>query len=94
MPLTLELNAPLAQEATRFRGLDDPTAEGREHEQLRGADRIHVVSAALLRYVRAVAPGVPAAWIPNGADVSSFQAASRSSCRSSKAGPSWASSAA
>jgi glycosyltransferase involved in cell wall biosynthesis len=75
VPLTFEVNAPLAQEATRYRGLDDPLAEQREHETLRGANRIHVVSPALFRYVRSVAPDVPAAWIPNGADVSRFRAA-------------------
>jgi glycosyltransferase involved in cell wall biosynthesis len=75
IPLTLEVNAPLVREATRFRGLDDPAAEQREHEALRAADRIHVVSSALLRYVRSVAPDVPAAWIPNGADVSRLRAA-------------------
>jgi glycosyltransferase involved in cell wall biosynthesis len=74
-PLTLEVNAPLVQEATRYRGLDDPVAEQREHETLRAADRIHVVSSALLRYVRSVAPDVPAAWIPNGADVSRLRTA-------------------
>jgi glycosyltransferase involved in cell wall biosynthesis len=75
MPLTLEVNAPLVAEATRYRGLDDPSAEQREHETLRAADRIHVVSSALLRYVRSVAPEVPAAWIPNGADVPLLRAA-------------------
>jgi glycosyltransferase involved in cell wall biosynthesis len=75
VPLTLEVNAPLAQEAARYRGLDDPLAEQRERETLSGADRIHVVSPALLRYVRSVAPDVPAAWVPNGADVSRFRAA-------------------
>jgi glycosyltransferase involved in cell wall biosynthesis len=75
IPLTLEVNAPLAQEATRYRGLDDPFAEQREHQTLRAADRIHVVSSALLGYVRSVAPDVPAAWIPNGAEVSPFHAA-------------------
>jgi glycosyltransferase involved in cell wall biosynthesis len=75
LPLTLEVNAPLVQEAMRFRGLDDPHAEEREHATLRGADRIQVVSSALGRYVRAVAPEVPVALIPNGADVRRFQAA-------------------
>ena len=73
VPLTLEVNAPLVAEASRFRGLADPNAQAWEHETLRAADRIQVVSSALLRYVRAVAPGVPAAWIPNGADVSAFR---------------------
>jgi glycosyltransferase involved in cell wall biosynthesis len=75
LPLTLEVNAPLAHEATRYRGLDDPYAEQREHETLRSADRIHVVSPALLSYVAAVAPDVPATWIPNGAEVARFRAA-------------------
>jgi glycosyltransferase involved in cell wall biosynthesis len=75
IPLTLEVNAPLAQEATQHRGLDDPFAEQREHETIRAADRIHVVSPALLRYVRSLAPDVPAAWIPNGAEVSWFREA-------------------
>jgi glycosyltransferase involved in cell wall biosynthesis len=75
IPLTLELNAPLAQEATRYRGLNDPLAERHEHERLRAADRIQVVSSALLRYVRSIAPDVPAAWIPNGADVGRFRSA-------------------
>lgn len=75
IPLTLEVNAPLAQEATRYRGLDDPFAEQREHETLRAADRIHVVSSALLGYVRSVAPDVQSAWIPNGANVSPLRAA-------------------
>lgn len=73
VPLTLEVNAPLAAEATRFRGLADPDAQAWEHETLRAADRIHVVSSALLHYVRAVAPHVPAARIPNGANVAAFQ---------------------
>ena len=75
VPLTLEVNAPLAGEATRYRGLDDPAAEQREHQTLRSADRIQVVSSALLRYVRSAAPAVPAAWIPNGAEVARFRAA-------------------
>lgn len=75
LPLMLEVNAPLVLEATRYRGLDDPTAEHREHESFRAADRIQVVSSALARYVRSVAPEVPLAWIPNGADTSAFRAA-------------------
>jgi glycosyltransferase involved in cell wall biosynthesis len=73
LPLTLEVNAPLVEEATRYRGLADPDAEAWEHETLRAADRIHVVSSALLRYVQSVAPGVPAEWIPNGAHVAAFR---------------------
>ena len=73
LPLTLEVNAPLVEEATRFRGLNDPGAKKWEHATLRSADRIHVVSSALLHYVSAVAPEVPAQWIPNGADIKAFQ---------------------
>jgi glycosyltransferase involved in cell wall biosynthesis len=75
LPLTLEVNAPLAKEATRYRGLADPNAQAWEEETFRAADRIQVVSSALLRYVRSVAPGVPAAWIPNGAHVAAFRSA-------------------
>ncbi len=75
LPLMLEVNAPLVAEATRYRGLDDPTAAHREHESFRAADRIQVVSSALAGYVRSVAPEVPLAWIPNGADTSAFGAA-------------------
>jgi glycosyltransferase involved in cell wall biosynthesis len=75
LPLTLEVNAPLVAEATQFRGLADPAAQAWEHETFRAADHIHVVSAELLRYVRSVAPGVPARWIPNGANVAAFHEA-------------------
>jgi glycosyltransferase involved in cell wall biosynthesis len=75
LPLTLEVNAPLVEEATRYRGLADPDAQAWEHETFRAADRIQVVSSALLRYVRSVAPSVPAAWIPNGAHVAAFSGA-------------------
>ena len=75
VPLTLEVNAPLAQEATRYRGLDDPHAFDREHRTLRSAERILVVSRPLLDYVRSVAPRVPARWIPNGVDTLAFTSA-------------------
>ena len=73
LPLTLEVNAPLAEESTRYRGLEDPAAQAREHRTFRDADRIQVVSSALLRYVRSVAPDVPLTWIENGADVARFR---------------------
>jgi glycosyltransferase involved in cell wall biosynthesis len=71
----LEVNAPLVEEATRYRGLDDPDATCRERRTLRTADRIQVVSPALLRYARSVAPNVPSCWIPNGVDIRSFRRA-------------------
>ncbi len=74
VPLTLEVNARLVEEATRYRGLVDPAAEQREQRTLRDADRIHTVSSALLSWVRESAPAVPATWIPNGADVAHFRA--------------------
>lgn len=75
VPLTLEVNAPLVAEAERFRGLCDPNSAARERLTLRTSDRIHVVSAALFRYARATAPGVPVAHIPNGAAVERLRAA-------------------
>lgn len=75
LPLTLEVDAPLVQEATRYRGLADPDAQDWEEETLRSADRIHVVSSALLRYVRRVAPDVPSEWIANGCGTAAFRSA-------------------
>ena len=75
VPFILEVNAPLVEEAQRYRGLDDPLAPERERQTLRGADRIHVVSPALLRYVQQVAPAVPACCIPNGVDLDTFDVA-------------------
>jgi glycosyltransferase involved in cell wall biosynthesis len=75
LPLTLEVNAPLVAEATRFRALADPGAQAWEHKTFRAADQIQVVSTELLRYVRSVAPSVPVRWIPNGADVAAFREA-------------------
>lgn len=75
LALTLEMNAPLVSEATRHRGLNDADAQAREEETLRSADRIHVVSSELRRYVNTVAPDVPVRWIPNGADVEHFSGA-------------------
>jgi glycosyltransferase involved in cell wall biosynthesis len=71
----LEVNAPLVEEATRYRGLDDPDAACRERRTLRTVDRIQVVSPALLRYARSVAPNVPSCWIPNGVDIRNFRRA-------------------
>lgn len=75
LELTLEVNAPLVREATRFRGLQDPGAAERERSVLRAADRIQVVSPALASWARAQAPEVPVAHIPNGADVAPIAAA-------------------
>lgn len=73
VPHVLEVNAPLVAEARRFRRLDDVHAEEREREVLRTTDGICVVSRALLTWVAAVAPQVPAVMLPNGADLSAFR---------------------
>src|SRR5258708_23362434 len=57
LPLTLEVNAPLVEEATRYRRLADPDAEAWEHETPRDAHPLHAVSSALL-------PSVPPAPPP------------------------------
>jgi glycosyltransferase involved in cell wall biosynthesis len=85
--LMLEVNAPLADEAARYRTLDDPDAADREHQTLRAADRIQVVSSALLRYVKSVAPDVPSRWIPNGVDARIFQEAAPASLPAAGSGP-------
>lgn len=75
VPHILEVNAPLVSEAQRYRGLSDPNAAEREQAALRTADCIQVVSPALLRWVRSLAPDVPAVCIPNGADLAAFRTA-------------------
>ncbi len=73
LPLLLEVNAPLVEEARRFRGLVDPAADGRELEVLAGADHIQVVSQALCEMVHTRVPQVPCTWIPNGVDLELFR---------------------
>src|SRR5260370_31561138 len=51
LPLTLEVNAPLAEEARRYRQLTDPRAQEREEQAFRAAESFHVVSPARLRYL-------------------------------------------
>jgi glycosyltransferase involved in cell wall biosynthesis len=85
--LMLEVNAPLAEEAARYRGLDEPDAAYRERQTLRAADRIQAVSTALLRYVKSVAPDVPSRWIPNGVDTQIFHRAAPASLAATGPGP-------
>jgi glycosyltransferase involved in cell wall biosynthesis len=70
----LEVNAPLVEEAVRFRGLPDaPSWRERERALLTQAESLIVVSTALRE--RAIASGaVPEriTLIPNGADLESF----------------------
>jgi len=74
LPLVLEVNAPLVDEAARFRGLTDVlTWRRREREQLANADFVIAVSQPLA--VHAVACGVPrerVSVVPNGVDLAGF----------------------
>jgi glycosyltransferase involved in cell wall biosynthesis len=83
----LEVNARLVEEATRYRGLADPDAACRERRTLRTVDGIQVVSPALLRYARSIAPNVPACWIPNGVDIRSFRRAPPAGVTPPSSGP-------
>ena len=77
VPYILEVNAPLWQEAERYRSLFfAQTARSLARDALLGAERILVVSSALAEIVRK--EGVPAGKIEvigNGVDVESFAAA-------------------
>ncbi len=73
VPLLVEVNAPLDEEATRFRGRA-PTPEPRMRRLLEGADVVYVVSRALVDW--AVARGAHAERVrvlPNGVDVAAFE---------------------
>jgi glycosyltransferase involved in cell wall biosynthesis len=53
IPHLLELNAPLSEEAARYRSLDDPdNAERLEREVISGADVVFAVSPPLADYAR------------------------------------------
>jgi glycosyltransferase involved in cell wall biosynthesis len=77
VPLVLEVNAPLVQEAARHRGLTGvEAAQERERRAFAGADAIGAVSRAVLAHVRRTAPdGPPSRWIPNGVEVERFATA-------------------
>ncbi len=74
LPLVLEVNSPLRQEAAAFRCLhDDALAAHIEAEQLRAAHTVVVVSEALARYV--IAQGASpdkVIVLPNGVDPRHF----------------------
>jgi len=76
-PLVLEVNAPLVDEARRWRALGVPEhAAAIEGMLLRGADRVACVSNAIVDWVRAL--GVPSERVlllPNAADPERFPAA-------------------
>jgi len=74
VPLVVEINAPLDEEARRFRGRE-PTPEMLERQRrlLEGADLVYVVSDALAEY--AWARGARRGRVrvlPNGVDTASF----------------------
>jgi glycosyltransferase involved in cell wall biosynthesis len=77
VPFTLEVNAPLVDEATRYRGLDHVAAwRMREQTLLRASERVIVVSNALRSH--AIRAGVQAdrvAVVPNGVDLEGFAGA-------------------
>lgn len=74
--LLLEVNAPLVNEATRYRGLINPGAAlERERQVFASADAIQVVSARLMTYVRSVAPDAHVHLLPNGVEFARFASA-------------------
>jgi glycosyltransferase involved in cell wall biosynthesis len=76
IPIVVEVNAPLVHEAARYRGLDNLEEALASEQRLFGAAAATVgVSRAVVAYAGQVAPGTPAYWIPNGADVGRFAAA-------------------
>lgn len=79
LPLVLEVNAPLIEEAQRYRSLADvETASAIERTQLAAAAAVSVVSDALRRYV--IGRGAAPARVfvtPNGVDAQHFHPAVR-----------------
>ncbi len=83
LPFVLEVNAPLVEEAARYRGLADvQTWRAREQAVLASADAVIAVSGGVRDHV--VAAGVPDARVyvvHNGVDVGAFQQAAGSAAR-------------
>jgi glycosyltransferase involved in cell wall biosynthesis len=77
LPYVLEVNAPLVEEAARYRGLADvQTWRAREKKLLASADAVIAVSGGVRDYV--VSAGVSAAHVfvvHNGVDLGAFQKA-------------------
>jgi alpha-maltose-1-phosphate synthase len=72
IPHLVELNAPLLQEATRYRTLAEPeVADLLERSVLRGAELVLAVSGPLARYAR-MRGARSVAVSPNGVDVDQF----------------------
>lgn len=75
LPHVLEVNAPLVQEAARFRSLELlPLARAVERVVFGGADHVVAVSEAVQAYVREVAPEARVTVVPNGVDMDRFTA--------------------
>jgi glycosyltransferase involved in cell wall biosynthesis len=80
LPFVLEVNAPLVEEAARYRGLENVQSwRAREQAVLGSADAVIAVSGGVRDHV--VMAGVPAARVyvvHNGVDVGAFQRAAAS----------------
>ncbi len=83
IPFVLEVNAPLVEEAARYRGLQQVDSwRARERRLLAAADRVIAVSSGIRDY--AVAAGVApdrAAIVANGVDIEAFKLASGADIR-------------
>jgi len=79
LPLVLEVNAPLIEEAQRYRSLADvETASAIERTQLAAAAAVSVVSEALRQYVIARGAAAERVFVvPNGVDAQHFHPAVR-----------------
>ena len=83
LPYTLEVNAPLVEEAARFRGLQDVESwRERERKLLAGADRVIVVSTALRHQALAAGASHDAvSVVPNGVQLELFRRGGRAAIR-------------
>ncbi|HZM16524.1 MAG TPA: glycosyltransferase family 4 protein [Candidatus Krumholzibacteria bacterium] len=78
IPHVLEVNAPLIDEATEFRQLEDiELARDVERYLFSTTDHVIVVSSELRDYVLRVAPAAPVSVIPNGVRLEPFEAGER-----------------
>ena len=75
LPFVLEVNAPLADEAARYRGLSEVDAwRERERKILRASDRVIAVSNGIRNHVlRAGVAAERVVVIPNGVDLTLFR---------------------
>ena len=74
IPFILEVNAPLIEEATRYRRLDQPQlARTIEQELFSSADYIIAVSTEMKGYIEAILPGARITVVPNGVEMRRFE---------------------